>query len=194
MDGSSEEALSRAIDYGGLAELAGSWISGADDGTTLVVSDGVSTVSCQGDCPDAPPVGQALRAISKEWTDDLWQQGEPLLGALRVSVVVVPGAAPGMPTAPWPLMIDPSAIAAEEEGASEYPTVRIDGGDDLATLRELRRQYREDDLPPGTPNNLYDHGYLLFHDAGGQDLFKLWIRDSLPLEDEDGHVPLPPPP
>jgi hypothetical protein len=137
--------------------------------------------------PAAP--GSRLAA----WTDMLWEQGEPLLGALRVSVVVVPDGAAGMATAPWPLMIDPASIAAVEGPTSEYPTVRIDGGDDLSTLRELRRQYREDDLPPDMPNNLYQHGHLMFHDAGGQDLFKLWIRDSLPLEDEDGRIPLPPP-
>ncbi|WAS95388.1 hypothetical protein [Nannocystis punicea] len=195
MDVATEEALSREMDYGGLAEIAGHWTTKGDfDSTTLVVTDGVATMSCYAACQEGPAAAQALGPLSKAWTDTLWEQGEPLLGALRVSVVVVPGGAPGMSGAPWPLTIDPSAIAAVEGPTSEYPTVRIDGGDDLATLRELRRQYREDDLPADLPNSLYQHGYLLFQRDGGPDLFKMWIRDSLPLEDEDGHIPLPPPP
>lgn len=193
IDLDTEEALSRALTYGDLAEIAGLWgTDGLADASTLLVSDGVHTVACYGGCELGPLAAQALwREMG--WITTLWEKGEPLLGSLRVSVVGFPGEAGSLPSAPWPLMVDPWSIATMATPTSDFPTVRIDEGPELATLRELRRQYREDDLPADTPNSLYSHGHLLFHDLGEVDLFKLWIRDVLPIEDDDGHIPLPAP-
>jgi hypothetical protein len=194
IDKATEEALSRAIDYGGLAGIAGSWgTDNVSDGSTLLVSDGAVTVACYAACEQGPAAAQALWIEQKVWTDKLWEQGEPLLGALRISVVGSPGAAmePAFDPEPWPLAAEPWSLAAEESVDTNYPTVRIDSGDDLETLRELRQKYREDDEPPA--NSLYMHGHLQFHDMAGVDLFRVWIRDSLPIEDDDGRVALPSP-
>lgn len=195
IDEATEEALSRAIDYGGIPALAGSYTTdGLFDGTTLLVTDFTSTVSCYGGCEQGPPAAQALWSAQTEWLKKLWDQGEPLLGALRISVVAT-ASAPSSESAPeWPLAIDPASIAAEDSIDANFPTVRVDAEPDLSTLRALRQQYREDDLPPDAPNYLINYGFLLFHDVGGPDLFRLWIRDSLPIEDADGHIALPPPP
>lgn len=195
LDLATEEALSRAFDYGGLAELAGSYKTlGLSDGTTLQVSDGTNTVWCYGGCEEGPPAAQALWSTFHPWIDDLWAKGEPLLGALRVSVIGLPGEAVDAESALWPLMADPWSIAVDGSQSSEFPTVLIDAGDDLAILHAERKKYREGDLPPGEPNPLKLGGNLVYHDISGQDLFNLWIRDALPIEDEDGKIHLPPPP
>lgn len=190
IDKATEEQLSLAIDYGGLAAIAGSWSTdGVFDASTLVISDGTVSVACYAGCEQGPAAAQALWIENKLWIDQLWEQGEPLAGALRISVVGSPGAAMDADAEPWPLAAEPWSLAAEESLDSNYPTVRIDAGPDLETLRELRQKYREDDQQPF--NSLYMHGHLQFHDMAGVDLFRVWIRDSLPIEDDSGHVALP---
>jgi hypothetical protein len=62
----------------------------------------------------------------------------------------------------------------------------------VATPRELRQQYRDGELPKDVVNSLEAYGHLTFLDEGGQDLFQLWMRDALPIEDANGLIPLPP--
>lgn len=196
LDPATEEQLSRAIDYGALADVAGSWSSaGVSDGSTLLVSDGTHTVACYAGCEDGPEGAQALWS-EMSWIDMLWNASEPYAGSLRVSVIGWADATLDELPVPWPLASDPWSIA--RDGNVDPPpeageAVLIDDAEDVATLRELRRQYREDDLPDGVPNALQAYGHLTFVNEGGQDLFQLWMRDSLPIEDEVGLIPLPQP-
>lgn len=196
IDRETEEQLSRALDYGHLSDIAGAWdTGGVADGTTLSVTNGVQTVACYAGCEDAPPHAQALWS-ELGWIDTLWTAGQPLEGPLRVSVIgwadstldELPVAWP-LPTDPWTIALDGDVDPPPEAGA----TVLIDEASEVATLRELRRQYREDDLPDGIPNALTAYGHLTFVDDGGQDVFQLWMRDALPIEDESGLIALPQP-
>jgi hypothetical protein len=196
LDPATEEELSRALDYGHLADVAGSWdTAGVSDGSTLLVSDGVRTMACYAGCEDGPEGARALWA-ELGWIDELWAAGEPFSGPLRLSVIGWVDSTIDELGGPWPLAIDPWSIA--RDGNVDPPpeageTVLLDDADDVATLRELRRQYREDDLPQDVINALQAYGHLTFLDAGGQDLFQLWMRDSLPIEDENGLIDLPEP-
>lgn len=196
LDPATEEQLSLAIDYGALADIAGSWSTGdVADGSTLLVSDGTHTVACYAGCEDGPAGAQALWS-QLTWIDTLWSAGEPYAGPLRVSVIGWVDATLDELPVPWPLATDPWSIALD--GNMDPPpepgqTVLIDDTEDVATLREIRRQYREDDLPDGVPNALQAYGHITFTNEGGQDLFQLWMRDSLPIEDEVGLIPLPQP-
>lgn len=195
LDPATEEQLSLAIDYGALADIAGSWGAGEADGTTLLVSDGTHTVACSSGCEDGPAGAQALWS-QLSWIDVLWSAGEPYAGPLRVSVIGWVDATLDELPVPWPLATDPWSIALD--GDVDPPpqageTVLIDDAEDVATLREIRRQYREDDLPDGVPNALQAYGHITFTNEGGQDLFQLWMRDSLPIEDAMGLIPLPQP-
>lgn len=192
----AEEQLSLALGYGGLADVAGAWGSdGAADGTTLLVSDGVHAVACTAGCDDGPEAARVLWA-ELPWIDALWAEGEPLDGPLRISVVGWANASLDELGVPWPLEADPWSLAVD--GDTEPPpqagqSILVDDPQQVALLRELRRQYREGDLPEGLPNALEAYGHLAFTDAGGQDLFQLWMRDALPIEDDAGLVPLPSP-
>jgi hypothetical protein len=196
LDLATEEQLSRALDYGGLADIAGAWSSDdVADGSTLIVSNGVDTVSCYAGCEQGP---EGARALWDElpWIDMLWAEGDVYAGPLRVSVIGYADSTLDELAVPWPLEIDPWSIAIDGD-VDPFPlagqTVLIDDPADLATLKELRRQYREDDLLEGIPNALQAYGHLTFENQGGQDLFQLWMRDSLPIEDDVGLVPLPQP-
>ena len=197
IDPATAEELSRALDYGGLADIAGSWDSeGVSDGSTLLVSDGVHTVACYAGCEQGP---EGARALWSElpWIDMLWAEGDAYAGPLRISVIGWADATlPDELGQPWPLAIDPWSIAIDgnvDPAPEAGQGVLIDDEAQVATLRELRRQYREDDLPPDVPNALEIYGHLTFEAAGGQDLFQLWMRDSLPIEDEMGLIDLPEP-
>jgi hypothetical protein len=194
MDPATEEDLSRALGYADLAEIAGHWTTeDFFDGTTLLVSDGTHTVSCYAGCEQAPPEASALWS-ELGWIDVLWAEGEAYAGPLRVSVIGWADATLDELGVSWPLPMDPWSIAidgAVEPAPQAGQTVLIDDPAQVATLRELRRQYRDDDLPVGVPNALHAYGHLTFTDEGGQDLFQLWMRDSLPIEDEAGLIPLP---
>ena len=98
--------------------------------------------------------------------------------------------------APWPLDVEPWSIAIDgdvdpvpEAGSS----LLLDDPEHVAILKELREQYRTDMQPKGLPNALEAYGHLTFEDAGGQDLFQVWIRDALPIEEANGLIPLPSP-
>jgi hypothetical protein len=194
IDPATEEQLSRALGYGALAELAGSWATeGVSDGSTLLVSDGAHTVACYAGCEDGPDGVRALWA-EMGWIDELWAEGEPYQGPLRISVIGWADATLDELPAPWPLAVDPWSIAIDgdvDPAPQAGQTLLVDDPEQVATLRELRRQYRENDLPDGVPNSLTAYGHLTFEDAGGQDLFQLWMRDALPLEDATGLIPLP---
>lgn len=196
LDPATEEQLSLAIGYGALAENAGSWGSGGvSDGSTLLVSDGTHTVACYAGCEDGPEEAQALWS-QMSWIDTLWSAGEPYTGPLRVSVIGWADATLDELPVSWPLATDPWSIALdgnEDPPPEAGQTVLIADEADVATLRELRRQYREDDLPEGVPNALEAYGHLTFTNEGGQDFFQLWMRDALPVEDGVGLIPLPQP-
>jgi hypothetical protein len=196
MDSATEEELSRAIGYGGLAELAGSYSTGGvSDGSTLLVSDGTHTVACYAGCEDGPAEAAALWS-ELGWIDVLWAGGEAYAGPLRISVIGWDDATLDELGVQWPLPMDPWSIASDgddDPAPQAGETLLIDDPTQVATLRELRRQYREDDLPEGVPNALHAYGHLTFTDAGAQDLFQLWMRDSLPIEDATGLIPLPQP-
>ncbi|MCX4244846.1 hypothetical protein OEB96_29745 [Paraliomyxa miuraensis] len=193
LDAETEEQLSRAIDYGHLADVAGSW-GAADvaDGSTLSVSDGTHTAHCQAGCGDGPPAVQALWS-ELGWIDALWEQGEPLDGAMRVSVIGWSDSTVDELGATWPLTVDPWSLALDgdvDPAPQAGDSILVEGAD-AQTLRELRQQYRTDTQPDGLINSLTAYGHLTFNDATGQDLFQLWMRDALPLENPHGLIPLP---
>lgn len=196
IDPATEEELSRALRYAGLADVAGSWSTGGlSDGTTLLVSDGTHTVACYGGCEDGPAGARALWS-ELGWIDVLWAEGEGYAGPLRISVIGWADATLDEVGVQWPLPMDPWSIAIDGEidpAPQAGETLLVDDPEQVATLRELRRQYREDDLLEGIPNALHAYGHLTFTDEGGQDLFQLWMRDSLPIEDATGLIPLPQP-
>ncbi len=197
LDAATEQELSLAIDYGELASIAGAWAS-ADvlDAPTLVVSDGVHSMSCEAGCEDGPEAAQRLWERSSEWTDRLWEQGEALEGAVRLSVLGHVDSTLDELGVPWPMEGDPWALAidaAQEPSPPPGHAVLVDDPGEASDWRELRRQYREDDLPAGIPNALHAYGHLSFHDQTGQDLFQVWMRDVLPMEDEAGLIELPSP-
>lgn len=192
LDPPAEEELSRALGYGRLDEIAGNWGANEDDGATLLVSDGTSTVSCYAGCELGPVAARVLWG-QLERLEPLWENSEPYAGPLRISVVGWADSVVDELGVPWPLERDPWSIAVDgdTEQGFEAPSILIDDPDEVAALRELRRQYRDDDLPLGIPNALHAYGHLSFTSEDGQDLFQLWIRDALPLEDEDGAIALP---
>jgi hypothetical protein len=194
MDPATEEQLSRALGYAAIADIAGSWSSeSVADGSTLLVSDGLHTVACYAGCEEGP---EAARALWSElhWIDTLWMEGEAYGGPLRISVIGWIDATLDELGVPWPLPMDPWSIAldgAVDPAPQAGETLLIDDPEQVATLRELRRQYREDEISDDIPNALQAYGHLTFTNEGGQDLFQLWMRDSLPIEDEAGLIPLP---
>lgn len=87
LDLANEEALSRAVDYGNLADYAGAWSDPEElDASTLYVSDGVHTMSCYGSCLDGPAGADELWG-GLAFTDSLWELGEAYAGPLRVTVI-----------------------------------------------------------------------------------------------------------
>lgn len=188
----SEEALSRALDYGDLADVAGSWDSESlFDASTLLVSDGTHTMACYGGCDQGPEAAQDLWGEQGQ-IEALWEHSAPYLGPVRVSVVGWSDSTIDELGMPWPMANDPWSLAIDGDNDPEHQagdSVLIDDPLEAATLRDLRRRYREDDLLEGTPNALQAYGHLTFEE--GTDLFQLWIRDALPLEDETGLIPLP---
>lgn len=195
LDEAAEEALSLALDYGNLADVAGSWgTEGVSDGSTLVVSDGTVSMACYAGCEDGPAGARALWAELGR-IDALWAEGEPLDGPVRVSVIGWADSTIDELGAPWPLPIDPWSIAIDgnvDPAPQAGTSVLIDDDAQAATLRELRRQHRDGELPDDVINALEAYGHLTFLDEGSDDLFQLWMRDALPIEEANGLIPLPP--
>jgi hypothetical protein len=164
--------------------------------TYIVFSDGNKSVWCRGGCfegeLDVPAELIEMATLYASWRERLLELSEDMTGPMRAILhkdYLDPTIAPdyGDCDLRWPFSFDPEHLAGEGD-RSLLPSFRI--GDPEA--QELRDWWRGN---LSTPNACYpDNSGGDFYVGGERPAqYRLWMRDSLPLENDDGLIPLPSP-
>ncbi len=178
--------MRRLFGLGRLAGLVGSHRGGASDGATVRVSTRGGVIECTRGCAgDAVPT--ALEQSSRDATtasEELWQQGTEVDGALRVLVVSGVKLRPNAPTFRWPLRasIAEFSVTIQQAIDADVGVGRAVTSDaDVAALLDLRRRYLElSEFQRGT--------YIAIMEA--ETSYALWMRRTTPLENDQGIVPV----
>jgi hypothetical protein len=190
-------ALAEDFSYSAWSGIEGDWGDGSGHGAWMVVHDTKVGVACYFECPGAPAAVQAVanRDLFENWVDQLYAEGTPLDGPIRMSFEAwgwegtIRGSDFARRAAPWPLQEQPSELAPWiHEGTVDLPgPVENPTGGHLITeagallgLRAARTEKGTYDSPPWLALGPAEGGYA-----------SIQLRDSLPFEDDEGHVPEP---
>jgi hypothetical protein len=164
------------------------------DGASLGFFDETQVIGCSANCDGSTPA--ALQRMYREVpriADRLWQDGTVATGPMRITLLrFTEPPIYRVPLATWSLSIPMSDLARADNDVSLYgfgQGVLLDGESDVATIRQLRAEYRD-----GVHGDFYWR-YLPFRDdeEAGPPEYGLWARDVSPFEDERGLVPGPSP-
>lgn len=192
LDEPTVSALAAELEYYEWDRLRGAWGTSTPiaDATTLLLHDGSSTISCYSDCNDSAEVAEISQRASS-WIHVLWDGAQPVEGGLRAIAYSYPTMAdPSFRT--WPLSWPISQIAktSSEHVYQEGSGVVIDDAEDAATLRAWRSDYRDGTIPREFANTLTQSGLLMFIDSENVGT-NFWMRDSIPIENDRGLIPIP---
>ena len=193
------EALGEDLRYAAWPRLAGEY---ADDDVmfdvdTLQLRDGQHELSCLGGCREIAAIGSIFEHAHLAY-QRLRDEGSAVEGPMRVSAVHESINEPWLATMEpieWPLeapfddyALDPQADPFTNVVPRNYGVIVEDPGD-LATLRALRKTYRAQGkiwrsygfIPVNAPR---------LDGMPGLVGYKLYFRDVIPLEDDDGLIAL----
>jgi hypothetical protein len=178
-------ALAELVSYGEWDGLTGIWQElGVYDVLIAVAHDGEQLVGCHGSCPDAPPQVQALASAANAEFLARWQAGASLDDAPIWVLAAEPLDPPNPNTfeiVPWTIALDLSTIAVDPEQLGERGVAaRVDDPELAVALRAFRLEHAKP---------LSQYGDFFVEDDGHY--FQLFLRDSIPFEDEQGLVALP---
>jgi hypothetical protein len=173
------EAKAGAEDLKGTYDDCGSG-SPIPDAPAAIVANARSSMTCSGD--GSAGVG-AVFAVIRQHARQLWTDGQPLDGDLRITVRELSGS--NSPPYRWP-----SGLALgdyfEPDWAKLLPgTSKLVTAADAVPFRALREQYLHDT----EPGILYTTEGIPVTD--GEMSATMFMRDALPYEDERGLLPLP---
>jgi hypothetical protein len=182
--------------------LVGSWHQDAVfDVPNLIFSDGADpvAVTCLDDSPIAglPEEIRSMRQAWNAWVPRLAQAAERVDGPVRiVALVGFQHFEPTIPVATWPLSWPLSSIAVDVD---EDPNVVAPGrGESLlisdpAEVSAIRAIW--DEYLSGAHGEWFKVPPVPFkdrtpaNDAGSEKLYRVFVRDTTPFEDERGLIP-----
>jgi hypothetical protein len=189
LDAEAEAALAALVSYGEWDPLVGVWPEyDAFDITVTFVHDGTDVIICEGNCPGAPEAVLSLDQAANTAYRELWESGEPLVDEpMRVLAnLLEPGFQPGQDVeiVPWTVDLDLATVAVSyEELVEAGMSTLIDDPALTVALREFRAQHAK----------LAAQFFGLVVETQSGELYELFLRDALPLENDQGLIPTPAP-
>lgn len=159
----------------------------ANDADIVILVPGMraeSTVTCFEGCGSAP-VPSELQATARDLgqiATDLWMTGNPVTGDVRFVLVREETSEVPIQYLEWPLAIEPSTLSISESEAAQLSWGRgqIASNQDADSLRALRAGFRDSPLVGLVP-------HIPVKDSNGF-RYKLFLRDTIPYEDETGLI------
>lgn len=207
LDADQEQALSVELGYDRWPDVQGTYLSWSSRAGFLTFSDMAATVRCAERCGYAPLGTEEIRGWSSrtlELWSELYEQGEPVPASdpLRVDGHYEPllrGDPMPMCFVDWPFSFEPT-----EAGVTPPPYPENDswlGRSRAVTdpvIAEDIRIYWDEYAAAYEPEEVCSLEWLggsLYFLAPDdpQSSIRMWIRDAVPFEDDDGHVPVPVP-
>lgn len=187
--------FARDMRYSELHRFDDLYGSDMDGDGYLVFSDGGKAVWCRGGCyegqPSAPAELRQMATLYGNWRKRLLALSEDITGPMRVMLVKQPNSPPpdGDCDLGWPFSFDPAPLG-QERPHRELTSFLVE--DPLA--QELRDWWRNNLEHPDHcyPENSGGSFYVQEED-GSLTYYGLSMRDYVPLENDDGLIPLPTP-
>jgi hypothetical protein len=168
------------------------------DGVLTFLHDQTRKVVCYGNCISTDYQGDVLLKAEEvqaaifaawDWMTRLYAAGSPVGGPMRA--LALPRNPPmiGLATVPWPLKEPIDGFLAQPDANPDVApqSFPVTDADDTAALRRLR-QARIDDSFGGTLGGEDEIGIEQQGTAGP---WLLYMRDTVPLEDDTGQIPAP---
>ena len=179
--------LYNSLGIAGWNRIVGRWVGSVFDGSTLLFTRGPLTIACERNCdaPGTPPEVQALARQLPGVLTELARDAEPVTGPMRYVVVRPenPSLRDVFVLSPLALRLNEVAISDAEAARLQYGQGRLlDNPTDVSALRALRNL-------EGVRTDRTPYGYLAVTEDGVR--YKIYPRDTLPFEDEQGLVILP---
>lgn len=185
LDADTAADLGARLHFGAWPDLAGTWSDprgGVFDAPVLIFDDSTAAVVCLDLCdhPDVPAAVKAMRDELSVVTKELWERGSPVASSVR-AIAVRNDPASHVPWVDWPLTRPISDFV--RSGSIEYGEgVLEEDTTSVQALEELRASFLRG-----------DHGQFFWNmlpvESDGA-YYRLYLRDTLPFEDERGLVPL----
>lgn len=188
--------LARDMHYSQLDQFDDHYGTELDLGGYFVVSDGQKAVWCRGYCtetPTAPQQLQEMEARYQAWNTRLLAMSSDVTGpmwALFTKSLDV-GPADTDCDLSWPFSFEPGPLAqAHTASTDDLQPILID----VPEAQELRSWWRNNLESPNPcyPDNSGGSFYVQEEDQSWT-LYSLLMRDSMPLENAEGLLPLPHP-
>jgi len=169
-----------------IGALAGAFQGASADGASVRLATRGAAVDCSGGCAggNVPPSLRQIASDAYDATQTLWQRGEEVAGALRILAVSGVKHRPGAPTFGWPLsppIADVSVPFADAGRLGLEASRAVTSPADLASLLDLRRRHL-------ALSEFQRGSYVAIVEGGAS--YALWMRRTIPLEDERGVVPV----
>jgi hypothetical protein len=183
LDAESALRIGERLHFGAWPQLAGTWSGvGVDDAPVSVFDHAHHTVFCAQLC-DSDDVPDAVKEMRKGFpivARELWVRGTGIVSSVRAIAVEVQRS-PGVPFVDWPLSRPISDFVRTGYVGSGEGVLEDDPAS-VQILKELRASFVRG-----------DHGTFFWNmlpvTSGGA-YYRLYMRDTLPFEDERGLVPL----
>jgi hypothetical protein len=183
IDEAQEAELIELLQYGAWDDVLGVWAEpGSSDAAIVRLHDGHSEsgVGCVGECPDAPELVQSMRNAHQAQLRHWWELGEPSTGPMRVLAVAIAEGENMTDPVPWTVELELASLAVGyEQSFCRGQSKLVDDPATVAALREFRAEYAQ---------ALQDFSDFYVETASGE-MYELYLRDSLPFEDEFGLIP-----
>jgi hypothetical protein len=180
-------AIAEGLQLAGVSARPGTYSGNVTDGATIKLFFDEDVVLCAGNCEGGSVPGWLTSMMSftdQEFPDLYASSTAPDLP--QQIVVVAHETGPLQPLLQWPAALDPASVAISEAEALELgfgDGTRISGTDGDA-LRALRRQLAGFVSVPVA-------GYIWYTREEQPPEYRLYLRDSIPWEDDRGLVPSP---
>lgn len=195
---SDEEAtqLAKDMHYSQLDQFEDEYGDQLDGDGLFVLSNGQKAVRCRGYCtetPTAPDELVAMEARYQAWSDRLLATSEDVTGPMLA--LFTKSASPASPPdeesgcdLSWPFSFDPNSTA---QVVTPQTTVFVLHRFEQPEAEELRQWWhRNIESPNRCIPDSSAGSFLIQEEDESWYLYRLSMRDSMPLEDADGQIPL----
>jgi hypothetical protein len=190
LDAQTAHDLSKDLRYGSIDEMAGLEVAPGFDMGTTVIHNETAVMACKGTCGSESK--ETVRLSAYDWLSRLADLGEPMVAPIRYRLVPADeDLAKDGRIHEWPFdgPPPPAAVLTDAETMPDEfgQSVEIVDEQVLARLREIQDKRQEDEDSGAI-------GMAFVERPAEGEIYYLYMRNSLPPEDDDGLMPMPEPP
>lgn len=184
--------LAKDMHYSQLNQFDDQYGDGADSDSLFIISDGANVVRCRGRCTETPTAPKQLQDMAfgyDSWRNRLLTMSNPTDGPMWMFLTKGNDASPpeGDCDLSWPFTFDPASVAQVNPADNELRPLLMEGPE----AQELRAWWHNNIANPSRCFEYISAGSFLEQEQDESwTLYRLTMRDSIPLENAEGFIPL----